>query len=390
MKKEDENYNMLAQTLHGLEEVLEKELKVLGAMDVKKGNRAVSFRGDKGFMYKANLWLRTALRILKPIHHFRAYRLDEQELYKRLSKINWSDYMTIDDTFSIDTAVHSTHFPHTKFPALKAKDAIVDQFREKTGMRPDVNTENPDITIHLHIRENECTISLNSSGDHLYKRGYRSATNEAPLNEVLAAGMIALSEWPGHGNFIDPMCGSGTILIEAAMIGCNIPAGIHREHFGFMNWQDFDQDLWEKILDVSLNKEKNFFGKIIGYDTNARTIDKAEQNIVNALFEDIIEVHHADFFDTKKPENEYATQLVFNPPYGERLKVDTNALYSLIGDTLKTHYQDSNAWMITSDLDALKNVGLRPSRKIKLYQGKMECRFVKYEMYKGSKKAKKQ
>jgi putative N6-adenine-specific DNA methylase len=378
------NFKMLAKTLFGLEEVLEKELMLLGGKNVKKINRGVEFEGDLGFLYKSNLWLRTALRILIPIKNFKIR--NEDELYKQAFNIEWEEIFDSNTTFAIDSTVNSDNIRHSQYAALRVKDAIVDRFRKFSDKRPDVDVDRPNIRINLHISREDCTISLDSSGDSLHKRGYKTEINAAPINEVLAAGMIMLTGWNGNSNFIDPMCGSGTILVEAAMIAMNIPANIHRKEFGFENWKNFDSDLFDLIRDKSLDKERNFYHQIIGYDIHFPTVSKARNNIANALLDDVIDVKKADFFETEKPDG--PTLMVFNPPYGERIEAIIPEMYSNIGNTLKNNYQGAEAWLITSDLQGLKHVGLRPSSKIKLFNGKLETRFVKYEMYKGSKKAK--
>lgn len=381
-----ENFKMVAKTLFGLEEVLEKELMLLGARNVKPFNRGVAFEGDKGFMYKANLWLRTALRILKPIKTL-TVKNDEQ-LYKAIFGIRWEEHIDVDGSFAIDSTVNSDFFTHSQYVALRVKDAIVDRFRKEEGRRPNVDVNHPDVKINIHISDATCTVSLDSSGESLHKRGYKTEVNAAPISEVLAAGMIYLSEWTGNTNFIDPMCGSGTILIEAAMIAHNIPPNIHRKEFGFEGWKDYDSDLFELITEKALDKEKNFYHKIIGYDMHYPTVTKARQNTTNALFDDVIDIKKANFFDTERPEG--PTMIMFNPPYGERMEVNIPELYKNIGDTLKQHYTDTEAWLITSDMQGLKHVGLKTSKKIKLFNGKLETRFVKYELYGGTRKEKKQ
>lgn len=380
-----ENFKMLAKTFFGFEEILAKELQLLGAQNVEIGTRAVSFKGDKGFMYKANLSLRTALKILKPIYQFRAF--NDQSLYKGIQGIDWSKYLNENQTFVIDTTIHSDNFKHSQFVSQKAKDAIVDQFREKTGIRPSIDKDFPDLKIHIHIDRDQCTVSLDSSGESLHQRGYRTATNIAPINEVLAAGMLLLSGWDGSSDFMDPMCGSGTILAEAAMIAFNIPANINRKEFAFEKWNDWDNDLFDQIIDALLKRTKEFRYTITGYDKAPSAVNKAKDNILNANLEDYVTIAQANFFDTKK-ENAGPLHMVFNPPYGERLDIDLERFYRELGDTLKNNYPNTNAWFITANLDALKFVGLRPSRKIKLFNGSLEARLVKYEMYEGSKKAK--
>lgn len=378
------NFEMIAKTYHGLEDVLAKELLQLGAQDIKTLRRAVKFKGDIGFMYKANLSLRTAVRIIKPIKTFKVS--NETEFYDSIRAIDWNQYMTIDDKFAVDAFVNSTYFNHSLYIALKTKDAIVDQFRDNCGMRPDVDLDHPNLRINIHINENICTVSLDSSGKSLHKRGYRLETNEAPISEALAAGLILVSGWDKKSHFVDGMCGSGTFLVEAAMIAANIPANINRAHFAFEDWPDFDQNLWELIKESQLKKLKDCFGKIIGYDIAPQTLASAKINIQNAGLEDYIELKCENFFDTVKPEG--PTHLVFNPPYGVRLQADIPQMYQSIGDTLKKSYSGAEAWFLTSHLEGLKHVGLRASRKIEIFQAKLECRFVKYEMYRGTKKVK--
>lgn len=381
----ENNFKMIAKTFFGFEEILAKELQVLGAQDVEQGVRMVSFKGDKGFMYKANLSLRTALKILKPIYHFRAY--NEQSLYKGIQGINWSKYLNANQSFVIDVTLHSDHFNHSQFVALKAKDAVVDQFRDRFGKRPNIDKDFPDLRINLHIHNDQCSVALDTSGQSLHQRGYKTATNIAPINEVLAAGMLLLSGWDGQGDFIDPMCGSGTILAEAAMIACNIPANINRKEFAFEKWNDWDNDLFDKIVDSLMNKTREFHYTIKGYDKAPSAVTKAKDNIYNANLADYVTISQQDFFTTEK-ETRGPLHMVFNPPYGERLDVNMERFYREIGDTLKQSYPGTNAWFITANIEALKFVGLKPSRKIKLFNGKLETRFVKYEMYEGSKRAK--
>lgn len=376
---------MVAKTLFGFEELLAKELRNLGAQDIKIGVRNVSFAGDKGFMYKANLGLRTAIKILKPIKTFKV--VSEQDLYEKVKSISWENYLKPSGSLAVDATVHSHVFTHSKYIALKTKDAVVDRFRDKAGERPNVDLRFPDLKINVHIDRQLCTVSLDSSGESLHRRGYKTATNIAPINEVLAAGLVLLSGWDGQSDFMDPMCGSGTIMIEAAMIACNIPPALHRKSFGFMGWENFDEQLWDTIKDSSMKKVKDFPGKIIACDRAFASIRKAEANVKDALLDDIIEVHRMNFI--KKPylfENKGV--VLFNPPYGERLEADVNELYGQIGDTFKKNYAGCSAWLITSDMEAVKHIGLKHTRRIKLFNGQLECRFLKYEMYEGSKKKK--
>lgn len=381
------NFKMVATTIFGLEEVLAEELKNLGAQDVEVGVRNVSFSGDKGFMYKANIALRTAIRVLKPIKRFKVG--DEDDLYKKLQTIDWEREMDVDSTFAIGAVVNSKNFTtNSHYISLKSKDAIADYFRHKYHKRPNVDVKYPDLKIHVHIQNDLCTVSLDSSGDSLHKRGYRSATNIAPINEVLAAGLVLLSGYTGDCNFIDPMCGSGTILIEAAMIANNIPANINRKEFGFEKWKDYDEDLFFTIQDALLKKIRSSHFKIMGFDKAPSAVRKANDNIENANLSEFIGVHHVNFFNSMK-EVFGQTTILFNPPYGERLDIDMQAFYKNIGDTLKSGYPDSTVWFITSNLDAIKHVGLRTSRRIPLKNGDLDCIYVRYDMYEGSRKAKK-
>ncbi|MEP1488116.1 MAG: THUMP domain-containing protein [Algibacter sp.] len=381
----EENFKMVAKTLFGFEELLSNELTQLGARNVKAGIRNVSFVGDKGFMYKCNLGLRTAVKILKPIHSFKV--TSEKDLYDKIYKMPWEDYMKSSGTLAVDATIHSELFTHSLYIAQKTKDAIVDRFRDNTGERPNVDLKFPDLKINVHIDRQQCTISLDSSGDSLHKRGYKTATNIAPINEVLAAGLIMLSGWDGQTDFMDPMCGSGTMLAEAAMIACNIPPNLMRKEFAFERWSDWDVELFEKIEESLLGKTRDFHHKIVGYDKAPSAVAKAIENIKNAQLDDFVEIKHEDFFKTQKG-GDNKLHMVFNPPYGERLNIDMEEFYANIGDTLKQNYPGTDAWFITSNLDALKHVGLRPSRKIHLFNAKLESRLVKYVMYEGSKKRK--
>lgn len=380
------NFEMIATTLFGLEEVLERELINLGAQRVSKGIRNVRFFGDKGFLYKANMALRTAVRILKPIYKFR-FR-GENQFYQHLQKIPWQNHLNADGTLAVNAVGSSPFFTtNTHYIALKTKDAVVDYFRNRDGKRPSVALDMPDVVIHVHLQRDFCTVSLDSSGDSLHHRGYRQQTNAAPINEVLAAGLLQLAGYDGDANLIDPMCGSGTILIEAAMLACRIPPSINRDFFAFEHWLDYDKTLHEKIEDSLVSKIVNMPFKIMGFDKAPSAVRKAKENIKNARLEDFIGVHHVNFFNSKK-EVFGKTFLVFNPPYGDRLPLDKkNEFYKNIGDTLKHQYPDTTAWMITSDLPALKQVGLRTNKRIPLKNGALECRLVSYSMYSGSYKS---
>lgn len=386
MKTLDTDFKMIAKTIFGLEETLAGELSRLGAKDVEIHNRAVSFVGDKGFMYKANLCLRTALRILVPIETFTV--VNEQSLYESMQTINWEDYMNVNDTLAIDTVLNSELFTHSQFISQKAKDAIVDQFRAKHNDRPNVDLDKPTIRINLHVFRDVCTVSLDSSGESLHKRGYRDKTNLAPINEVLAAGLVMLSGWDKRTNFIDPMCGSGTILVEAALYANNIPPGYFREDFGFMRWQKnmpFEEDLWDIIFDAAINKITNHEQKIIGGEISPNVTKKAKENIKLAKVDDVVTIRNCDMKDFEVPAGRGV--VVINPPYGERMVKDNiEELYKMMGDTFKQKFAGYTCWILSSNLEAFKHVGLRPTRKITLFNGQLECKFLKYEIYEGTKK----
>ena len=375
-----------AKTFAGLEEVLADELKAIGALDIKIIKRGVQFRGDEALLYKANYLLRTALRILKPIGIFEVK--DDKQLYEKVMKIDWSKVFNVTQTFSVDANLFFSNLDHSQFVSLRTKDAIVDQFREKTGKRPWVSKENADIFIDVHINQDVCTVSLDSSGESLHQRGYRIAVDKAPINEVLAAGMIQLTGWKGEKDFYDPMCGSGTIPIEAAMVASNIPAGHYREHFSFMRWEDFNEELWGEIKQEAdsqmIDPECNIFAS----DRSEKAIGIAKRNLKKAGLHKDIDIK-VKYFDAVHPEAENGI-LVFNPPYGKRLEErgEIRDLYKGIGDVLKSNFQGFEAWIISSSFDSMKFVGLRPSRRIHLFNGPIETRFVKFEMYAGSKKEK--
>ena len=378
---------MVGKTLFGMEELLAQELRHLGASAIEIGIRNVSFEGDLGFMYKANLCCRTAIKILKPITAFNIFT--EEDLYKKIYEMPWENYMEVNGSLAVNATVFSDVFTHSQYIALKTKDAIVDRFRDREGVRPDVDLDHPTLRINIHIDRNICTVSLDSSGESLHKRGYKVESTLAPINEVLAAGIIMLSGWSGQCDFLDPMCGGGTILTEAAMIACNIPPNLNRDEFGFETWPDFDVDLYEKIEEAALKKVRDFPHKIYGFDNDPVAIQKAKENIKSANLQEFIEVKQQDFFESEK-EGDKPLFIVFNPPYDERISVsDVENFYSSIGNTLKRGYPGTQAWMVTSNMEALKFVGLHPSKKIKLFNGKLEAKLVRYEMYEGSKKASK-
>lgn len=385
LKNKSHTYEMIAKTFYGLEAVLAEELRAIGAKNVHPINRAVSFEGDLSIMYKANYLCYTAIRVLKPIATFTVR--NEEDLYKEINKIQWWRYMDVDQTLAIDAVLTHSAITHSKFAALKAKDAIVDAFRDKFKRRPSVDPIKPDLRINVHIFKDKCTLSLDSSGDSLHKRGYRISVDKAPLNEVLAAGLIKLSGWDGQTNLIDPMCGSGTLLIEAAMQAFGIAAGYYRKDFGFKHWKDFDNDLWKKIQTDALENQKDFEHQILGSDRSFKAISIAKENLKSAKLHKDIELTKCSFEELDLDIEEGV--MICNPPYDERLnEADIKGLYQMIGDQMKQKLQGFNAWVLSGNLEVLKFVGLRPSRKIIVYNGPIECRFAKFEIYKGSKKAK--
>lgn len=374
-------FKIVAKTFAGLENVLAGEIRALGAEYVNIERRAVSFTGDQKLMYRANFHLRTALKILKPIAEFEVTKRDE--LYAHAKKIPWSDYLALGKSFAIDSTVQSEIFVNSMYASLKVKDAIADHFREATGKRPSVNPENPDIRINVYLMGNHCILSLDSSGESLHKRGYRTGQGDAPINEVLAAGMIMLTGWKGDKDFLDPMCGSGTLLIEAAMIAKGIPPGMYRKSFGFENWPDFNEGLFEEIYNGDYEKEFN--GKIFGSDISVKDLAIAKLNIKNASLTKIIELKARDFINLEPPFPNGI--IVTNPPYGERMKQQSiNELYSSVGDTLKNKFPGFEAWIISSSIDGLKSIGLKPSKKIDLFNGALACSYRCYELFQGTHK----
>lgn len=377
---------IVARTLAGLEEVLAKEIEEIGGTDVEIFNRAIEYQGDVSLLYKSNLWLRTAIDVLLPLSKFTAR--NEEELYAKVQRINWSNYITSEKTFSITPIVHSSVFTHSHYASLKVKDAIVDQLREKKGRRPNVNTENPDVKIMLRISEDKCSILLNSSGQSLFKRGYRVNGGEAPINEVLAAGIIGLSEWDTKTPFIDPMCGSGTFPIEAAMKARNIAPGIIREDFGFMSWLDYREDIWEGLKYEARFAIKPSKTPIYAFDKSRQTIRMAEMNSESIdELKGAITFEMKDFFKSEKPTE--SGIIITNPPYEVRIKTNNiEQFYELIGNTLKHKWTGYDAWIISSNLDAIKRLGLKPKRKIPLFNAQLESKLVHLPLYAGSKKVK--
>lgn len=377
VKSNDSNFKMVAKTFHGLEEVLIRELEGIGATDIVKLRRAVQFSGDKTILYKANLFLRTAVRILKPLHMFRVQ--NDKDLYVRTKEFKWHELISPEDTFSISSTVNSKNFNHANYVALKVKDAIVDKIRNKFDKRPSIDKFNPDFSLHVHISNEDCEIYLDSSGESLHKRGWRAGQNEAPLSEILAAGMIMLSGWDANSDFLDPMCGSGTLPIEAAMIATNTPPGIFRD-FSFQKWVDYDEILWNEIKANAKAEIKESRINILARDISPLSLQISRKNIENAGFDELISVSKRDFFSSAPKE--FHGTIIINPPYGERLVLEDNiAFYRQIGDSLKQNYTESTAWVLSSDLESIKNVGLKPSKKMQLFNGKLECKYHRFDLY---------
>ena len=379
--KKNKDFLIVAQTFKGLEEVLAQELIELGANEVQLERRAVSFRGDKALLYRANFCLRTALRVLVPIATFKAK--DTDALYEQLKKLSWGDYMTADSTFAIDATVYSESFRNSRFVTYLVKDAIADYWIERAHKRPNVDVENPDLRLNVHIAKEQVTVSLDSSGDSLHKRGYRVATTEAPISEVLAAGMLLLAGWKGQSDFYDPMCGSGTLLIEAALIARNIAPGVFRKEFGFERWPDFDADLWNDIYNDD-SAEREFDHKIYGSDASFYAIQQATKNVKAAGVQKDVALKQVRIEELKDLHTDGAL-VMLNPPYGERLasNKDMEDLYGKIGTALKHQFTGATAWIISSNAAAMKCIGLKPTRKLHLLNGELDCQFNQYELFQG-------
>ncbi|MBP5799800.1 MAG: N-6 DNA methylase [Prevotella sp.] len=375
----EQEFELIAKTFMGLEPVLAKELTQIGANNVQIGRRMVSFTGNKEMMYRANFQLHTAIRILKPIMHFKAKSADE--VYEEIKKIDWTEFLGTEKTFAVDAVVFSEEFRHSKFVSYKVKDAIVDQFREKTGKRPNISVANPDIRLNMHIAEDNCTLSLDSSGESLHRRGYRQESVEAPLNEVLAAGMILMSGWQGDTDFIDPMCGSGTLLIEAALIAKNMAPGLFRKEYAFEKWPDFDADLFDEIYNDD-SQEREFKHHIYGYDIEMKAVNTAIMNVKAAGLSNDITIRQQDFKDFMQPSNK--SIMITNPPYGERISTpDLLGTYKMIGERLKHQFKGNDAWILSYREECFEQIGLKPSIKIPLYNGSLECEFRRYQMFDG-------
>ena len=377
--KMKEEFELIAKTFQGLEEVLAKELTELGASNIEIGRRMVSFIGDKEMMYKANFYLRTAIRILKPIKHFEAKNADE--VYEAIKSIAWEEYLDTNKSFAVDAVVFSNEFRHSKFVAYKVKDAIVDYFREKNGERPSIRINNPDVALNIHIAEDKCTLSLDSSGESLHRRGYRQEAVEAPLNEVLAAGMILMTVWRGECDLIDPMCGSATIPIEAALIARNIAPGVFRKEFAFEKWNDFDQELFDTIYNDD-SQEREFTHKVYGYDNNPKANEIATHNVKAAGLSKEVILKIQPFQQFEQPKEK--SIIITNPPYGERISTnDLLGLYQMIGERLKHAFAGNDAWILSYREECFDQIGLKPSVKVPLFNGALECEFRKYQLFDG-------
>lgn len=395
--KQQATFLMLAKTFKGLEEVLAKELIELGANDVQLERRAVSFRGDKALLYRANLCLRTASRILVPIVEAtltpkKKNIAPEDLLYEAVKRVEWSRYMSVENTFAIDATVYSDTFRNSCFVTYRVKDAIADYWMEHADKRPSVAVEAPDILINVHIAKEHLTLSLDSSGESLHKRGYRVANTEAPINEALAAGMLLMAGWKGQSDFYDPMCGSGTLLIEAALIARNIAPGVFRQAFAFEKWPDFDAELWSDIYNDD-SQEREFTHKIYGSDASFYAIQQAAKNIKSAGVQKDVELKQIRMEEIKISNLQSSISnpsplVMLNPPYGERLKSNKEMedLYSAIGSTLKHQFAGATAWIISSNDAAMKCIGLKPSRKVRLLNGELDCQFNRYDLFQGKRK----
>jgi putative N6-adenine-specific DNA methylase len=387
MSIKDTSYTLIVKTHAGLEDVLAGEVQQAGGKNVEVLNRAVKCSGNMAVLYRINYVCRTALRVLKEIKTFEAE--NEHELYREVKKMAWQTLLDPGKSIAINATVNRSDIKHSHYAALKTKDAIVDKIRDITGQRPNVDLDSPDLRLHLHITGTRCTLLADSSGDSLHKRGYRLRQGEAPISEVLAAGMLLLSGWDGITPLLDPMCGSATIPVEAYMMAARIPSGYFRKNFGFMLWPDFDRHLWEAIVAEEKKKIIDPPCEIEGSDVSLKALQLAGEIIENAGFAETIKLRQVAF-ENSKPMFSKPGFIITNPPYGERIKKnDLNAFYKTIGDVLKSRYSGFIAWIITSDFEALKSVGLKTSHKIKLFNGPLECRFVKYELYRGSRKASK-
>lgn len=371
-------YPIHIRTLTGLEEVLAGELTALGAQSVQVGSRLLTCLGDQELLYKANLWCRTAIRVLRPLASFPAG--DEKAFYEGVSKLDWSPWLSPEGTLAVEANVHSSFTTHSLFLAQLTKDAVVDQFRAKSDMRPSVDLEKPELRIAVALFQNTAQIFVDSSGESLHRRGYRRQAGEAPISEALAAGILKLSKWDGSKTLVDPMCGSGTFCIEAGLMLRNIAPGLLRQEFGFQRWKDFDEKLWKRLCQEARAAALNTQGQIVGIEKNPEVVDVARANIQLAGLQNLIRIESADFFEWM-PKDLAPGILVMNPPYDERLPVDNVALlYQRIGDRLKATFGGWTAQILCGNLEAAKFIGLRTSKRRPLFNGAIECRLLEFEL----------
>ncbi len=381
---QSKSFKMVATTQQYLEPILVNELLNIGAENVEKHNRAVSFTGDLSTLYRANLCCRTALRVLVPFTSFTVR--NERDLYEEIRRLDWEKHLDVDGTLAIHTSLSTDLFNHSQYISQKVKDAIVDRYRDKFGRRPSVDTVNPHLSIAIHIVRNEVNVSFDSSSESLHRRGYRTEQTLAPINEVTAAGMIMLTGWDGKGAFVDPMCGSGTILIEAALYAKNIAPGLFKKHFGFMHWKNFDKTLWQAIVEEAKAAIKETDTIFIGSDKTFKAIEIARANATRAGLDEDVRLSNKRFEEVKPPQG-VTGLVVMNPPYGERLPIEEiGPFYKQIGDKLKQDFDGYTAWIISSNVAALKKVGLAASQRLTLFNGPLECKYYKFELYKGSKR----
>lgn len=375
----EQEFELIAKTFQGLEEVLAGELTEIGANNIQIGRRMVSFTGTRETMYRANYALRTAIRILKPLKHFKATTADE--VYDAVKNYDWASMLDLKTTFAVDSVVYSENFRYSKFVAYKVKDAIVDYFREKAGQRPNISVTNPGIRFHIHISDDDCTLSLDSSGESLHKRGWRTATVDAPMNEILAAGLVMLTGWKGDCDFIDPMCGSGTIAIEACMLARNIAPGRFRSEFAFEKWPDFNADMFDAVK-KDCDKERPFEHMVYAYDVDPKAVAATKANVEAAGLDKDFAIACADFRNFTQPAEK--ALMVINPPYGVRISpANLLGLYRMIGERLKHQFTGNEAWIISNHEECFDSIGLKPSIKIPLYNGSLDCQFQKYQIFDG-------
>lgn len=378
MKNEKRRY--FATVARGLEEIAAKELEKLGAVDIHSDFTGVHFRGNQALLYKINLWSRIIFRVLMPIADVKSY--NAEQLYQNVYNFNWEDYLQIDDTFAIICTGSNKNLNHTHFTALQIKNAIVDRQRKQTGKRSNIDTENPNILINAHIEDTRCTLSLDSSGESLHRRGYRPAMGIAPLKETLASALLELAEWQPSLPFLDPLCGSGTLPIEAALKGLNIAPGLYRKKFGFQRWKDFDAELWEELLtEAKTSQLSQLPAPIFGSDRDFDILQQARINTKYCHLEKHIQLIQKDLFQIEAPANNGI--IICNPPYGKRLGEveELGEFYKLLGDVFKQRFKGWTAYVLTGNKELAKRIGLKASRRIPVHNGSIPCTLLKYELY---------